>query len=146
MTKNIISTALIMVMTVAVFNKQISEAIWPEKPVSKEISFAIASDNNYSSAAYENSVATVHVKVIKVRNGKQSVIWEKNFDTLQLKNYPRVNEAYLQNITIPKVYDKKENVIVTYTVTYNTQGNILQVANGSIVPNGVIKDKLFIKI
>ncbi len=142
----LIGSSLIFIMSAVVFYKPISDKFWPEKPVSKEINFAIASNNNYSSAAYENSSATVHVTVIKVKAGKQIIVWEKNFDTLQLKKYPRLNQAYTQRVTIPKVYDSKENLIIAYTITYNTNGNVLQVANGSIVPYGLRKDKLFINI
>lgn len=146
MKKVIISSALILSMTVLVFNRQISEFIWPEVPVTKEVSLAITADNSYQLAAYENSKATVHVSIYKITKGKQTLLWEKDFDTLLLKDYPDNGQAIRQDIKIPKVYEKREDLVITYKVTYNCKGNIVQLSNGSFIPEGKTIDHLTIKI
>src|SRR5947207_136937 len=107
----------------AIFHTQIANIFTAEKPVTKQISFAIARDTNYNESVYDMSRATVHVVVFKVRDHKQIIVWDKTFDTLQLKKYPTLRNALRQTITINNILDRKEKLYVTYTVTYNTNGS-----------------------
>lgn len=146
MKKTIISSALIICMTILVFNRQISEFIWPEKPITKELRLAITANDNYQLSAYQHAKATVHVEIFKVVKGKQKLVWEKYFDTLLLKNYPDNGDAIRQNVEISKVYEKREDLIITYKVTYNSGGKIIQLKNRSLFPDGEITDHLTIRI
>lgn len=146
MKKTIISSALIVCMTILVFNRQISELLWPEMPVTKNVSLAITADDNYHLSAYEHSKATVHVGIFKIVKGKQSLVWEKDFDTLLLKDYPENGNAIRHNITIPKVYEKREDLIIRYKITYNSKGNIVELKKGSFFPEGKSTDLLTIRI
>ena len=86
MKKSIISISLIFLVTVAVFYNQITSVLRSEKPIYKEISLTIATGNNYSATAYDNALASVHVTVYKISGNKQTIVWDKTFDTMQLKN------------------------------------------------------------
>ena len=144
--KKLISASLIIGMTLAVYGTQIWDYVKPNDIMTKEISFSIAPENNYSSAAYSNSKATVHVVVTKVRGNKQTIVWDKTFDTIQLKNYPRLNEAFAENVKIPGVIDNKEKLVVKYIITYDNKGSILQLQSGEDVSTGNEKNNLMIGI
>ncbi len=63
MKKITIIFSLVIAATVAVF----AATNWyqKEQPVNKEINLAITSNNNYSSAAYNDAKASVHVIITK---------------------------------------------------------------------------------
>ncbi len=146
MKKSIISLSLILLVTAIVYNKQIYSFIRSEKPIYKEISLTIATANNYNASAYDNALASVHVTVYKISGKKQTIVWDKTFDTMQLKNYPQINHALPERVTIPNVLESQEKLVVTYTVTYDTKGSVLKMANGSVVASGEKTEKLFIGI
>jgi len=116
----------------------------PEKTVNKNISFAVYKGNNYASEAYNNTSATLHIVITKVRGSNHSIVWEKTFDAKLLKQYPSLENALTQNVTVPDVLDKKEHLEVTYTLTYNSNGNELQMQSGTVVYGNY--DKLDISI
>src|SRR5690349_22561773 len=71
--------------------------------VNKEISLAISTDNNYSSAAYDSSLAQVEVTVKRI-NGKSSyTTLTKTYDAMQLKQYASASKAATEKISIPDV-------------------------------------------
>ncbi|HRI21851.1 MAG TPA: hypothetical protein PLA68_12900 [Panacibacter sp.] len=146
MKKSIISISLIFLVTVAVFYNQITSVLRSEKPIYKEISLTIATGNNYSATAYDNALASVHVTVYKISGNKQTIVWDKTFDTMQLKKYPNINQALPERVAIPNILESKEKLVVTYTVTYDTKGSLLKMANGAVVTSGEETDKLFIGI
>ena len=112
----------------------------------KEIALTIATTNNYTARAYDNAMASVHVTVYKISGKNQTIVWEKTFDTLQLKKYPNINQALPERVAIYNVMDSKDKLVVTYTVTYDTKGSLLKMANGAVVSVGDKAEKLFIGI
>lgn len=116
------------------------------KAVSKNISFALYKGDNYSSDIYNNTSATVHITITKVRGTHRDIVWDKNFDARLLKQYPSLKEAITQRVTVPSVLDATEHLEISYTLTYNSNGTELQMQNGTIVSSGSDTDKLDISI
>src|SRR5689334_6687109 len=104
-----------------------------EKTVNKNISFAVYKGNNYASEVYNNTSATLHITITKVRGNKRAVVWNKTFDARLLNQYPSLENALTQQVTVPNVLDKKEYLEVTYILTYNSNGSGLQMQNGTVV-------------
>ena len=115
-----------------------------EKSVNKNISFAVYKGNNYASEVYNNTSATLHIIITKVRGNNRFIVWDKTFDAKLLKQYPSLENALTQQVTVPNVLDKKEHLEVTYVLTYDSNGNELQMQNGTIVYGN--SDKLDISI
>jgi hypothetical protein len=102
--------------------------------VSKNISFTVYKSNPYTSGVYHNTSAQVHIVVEKVNtNGQHTIVWDERLDPKCLSQFPSIENALKQNITIHKVNQKKEYVIVHYTLTYNSKGSELQMQDGIIV-------------
>ncbi|HRI20053.1 MAG TPA: hypothetical protein PLA68_03840 [Panacibacter sp.] len=138
--------ATLTVFATALFFNNIKAVISPETPVSKEINLAVATDNNYTSAVYKDALAKVQIAIIKVSGNKQTIVWDKTYDNLPLQKYPELTNAFIQNIKVPNILDSKEKLYISYKVTYNSKGSVLQVANGSAVSTGDSEEKLFINI
>lgn len=115
-----------------------------EKTVNKNIAFAVYKGNNYTSDVYNNTSAKLHITITKVRGTNRTVVWDKTFDAKLLKQYPSLENALTQQVTVPNVLDKKEYVEVTYTLTYDSNGTQLQMQNGTVVYGS--NDKLDISI
>ena len=115
-----------------------------EKPVDKNISFAVYKSNNYASDVYKTTSATVHITITKVRGNNRTVVWDKTFDAQLLKQYPSLEHALTQQVTIPNVLDNKEHLEVNYTLTYNSNGSELQMQSDTMVYGS--SDKLDISI
>jgi hypothetical protein len=135
-----------LLMIAGVFTlKPIKEAR-EEKPLNRSISFAVYKSNAYTSAAYNNTSAEVHIIVEKVTtSGKHTIVWDKKLDSKSLSQYPSVKNALKQNITIPNVNQKKEYLAVHYTLTYNSKGSELQMWESTIVKENN-SEKVEIKI
>jgi hypothetical protein len=116
----------------------------PEKTVNKNISFAVYKGDNYASDVYNNTSATLHIIIVKVTGNNRSVVWDKTFNARLLKQYPSLENALTQNVIVPNVLDNKEHLEVTYTLTYNSNGNELQMHSGTVVYGN--SDKLDISI
>lgn len=116
------------------------------KTVNKNISFAVYKGNNYTSDVYNNTSATLHITVMKVRGSKKEIVWDKNFDTKLLNQYPSLEDAITQQVTVPNVLDSKEHIEVSYTLTYNSNGTELEMQNGTVVSADTSNDKLDISI
>lgn len=146
MKKTLISSSLIVLMTLMVYGTQIWDYVKPNKTLNKEITLSIAPESNYTSAAYSNAKATVHVVVTKVRGNKETIVWDKVFDTIQLKNYPRLNQAYTEDVKIPGLIDNKEKLMVNYIITYDNNGSVLKLSSGENMTTGLAKEKMRIGI
>lgn len=117
----------------AVVYRPAKEATQP-KLVSKNISFVVYKSSDYNSGAYNSTSAQVHIVVEKVNNkGQHSVVWDRTFDAKCLSQYPSVENALQQKITVHNVNEKKEKLVVYYTLTYNSKGSELQMQEGTVV-------------
>ena len=144
MKKIIILTALIIGATVAAFTPV--RYFQTEKPVSKEINVAISSRNNYSLAAYSDAKASVHVTITKVNGSRQTVVSDKVYSDMSLSQVPTNGNAINSKIVIPNVFNKKEKLLITYTISYNSRGSVVQLCNGTIASDKSNSEKIEIHI
>jgi len=124
---------------------QLSRLHPTEKPVNKSINLSIYSNNNYSSAAYDSSIAFVHITVSKVVGGTYTTIYDKVLNSMQLKQFPNMQNALSSSLTIPNLLNNKEKLLINYAVTYNTQGSELTL-NNYMITNAAKKENLIINI
>jgi len=146
MKKLILEILLGLTLPAAIFHTQIANIFSAEKPVSKKISLSIARDANYNQSVYDLSKASVKVVIFKVRDNKQIVLWDKTYDAIRLKDYPTLQNALHNEITVSNILDKKERLYVTYIITYNTNGGFMRIENGTSVLKGEKEGKLVITI
>lgn len=146
MKKLLIEILLGLSLPAAIFHTQIANIFKAEQPVTKTINLQIARDTNYNQSVYDMSKASIHVVVFKVRDNKQIVLWEKDYDTMLLKNYPTIQNALHDNVSVSNILDRKEKLYVTYTVTYNTNGGIMHLVDGTCLLKGEKEGKLVINI
>ncbi len=146
MKKIILLTSVIAIFAAVIFNARIKEVVNPEKPVSKDISLAVYAGGNYSASVYDASKAQLHVTISKMKGHRESILWQKTFDAMELKNIPSECNAISQIVHINNVFEKKEELIVTYTLTYDSKGSILQRYSGEVLAKGNHANKLLIGI
>lgn len=131
MKKHLLWIPVLLIAAAGAMHTQVSAVITPAKPVDKNISFAVYKGVNYSSEVYNNTSAQVHITVEKVSGDKRTIVWEQTLDAKQLNQYPTLEQAMKQTVTIPNVLDSKERIEVSYTLTYDSQGSTLQMMGGS---------------
>ncbi|HRI20088.1 MAG TPA: hypothetical protein PLA68_04020 [Panacibacter sp.] len=136
---------VVLVLGAAIYSPA-KEALKEEAPVSKNISFAVFKKGNYASAAYNNTFAQIHIIVEKVNGKKRSLVWDTTLDAKRLNEYPSVENALSQNITVPNVFDKKEHLEVTYTLTFDSKGSKLQMQGDVVVSHDIKTNKVDISI
>ena len=132
MKKHLLWLPVVLLVLGAAIYKPVKEAI-EEKPVDKSISFAVYKGTNYASDVYNYTSARVHITVEKVSGKNRTIVWNKTFDAKLLKQYPSIQNALAQKVTVSNVFDKKEHIEVTYTLTYNSNGSELQMQGGTVV-------------
>lgn len=146
MKKHLLWITFAAVSVFAATQQQVRAVFAPAKPVDKNISFAVYKGNNYTADAYKSTYAQVHITVEKVNGKSRTKVWEKTLDAKQLNEYPSAQNAVTQKVTVPNVFDKKEHIEVTYTLTYNSKGSELQMQGDTIVPGGTGNGYLNISI
>lgn len=139
-------TVALVAAALATFHTQVAAWIAPEKPVSKSISFEVYKAGDYTSAIYNDASAKLRVTVTKVSGNNRTIVWDKTFDALQLRQYPSLKNAISQKVVIGNVFDSKEHLEVTYTLTYNSKGSVLEMQNGVLVSKGNPGGKFSISI
>lgn len=126
-------------------SSRVKNIMAPVKPVDKNISFALYKGSDYSADIYNSTSASVHITIQKVSGKCRSVVWEKTFDAQTLKQYPSMQQAIGQTVNIHNVFDNKEHLEVTYTLTYNSNGSELQMQN-EVMVKGNGSDNVYIGI
>lgn len=144
MKKHLLWLSVVIVVAIAAMNKQVKEVIAPVKPVEQSVSFAVYKEGNYAAAIYNNTSAKVHVVIEKVSSKDRKTVWEKTFDAQTLKDYPSIQNAIAQTVSVPNVFNSKEHLEVSYTLTYNSNGTELQMQNGVVINNS--DNKVYIGI
>ena len=144
MKKLIIFLPILFIVTL-VFPNNLSWFHHSQK-VNKEIKLSIFTQNNYSSAAYDDAQATVAVTVSKVMDNKKLIISRQSFTALQLKQFPSAINAITKQLSIDEVMKSNEMLMVTYTISYNSNGSILTFENNEIVNKETAKDTINIAI
>ena len=138
MNKCLVWLPVLIVAGVSIY-KPAKEA-YEEKPVNKSVSFAVYKSSAYTSAAYNNTSAQVHIIVEKTGTKGTSVVWDTTLNSRVLKDFPSLDKAQYQNILIPGINPCKEHLQVNYILTYNSKGNELQMQeNAAVSNNGTTK-------
>lgn len=132
MKKYTIGLAVILLITCAAFYKPVKK-IFQEEPVNKNIAFTIYKGASYSSKVYDGTSVQIHIVVEKVRGSKSTIVWNKTFDEKLLKQYPSLENAITQQVNIADVFEKKEQLVVRYYITYNSKGSELQMQDARII-------------
>ncbi len=128
MKKIIVFTAALIVVF-AFVSATSSNIFTKQKPVSKEINLAISSHNNYSSAAYNDAKASVHIIITKVNGTKKTVVSDNLYNDMQLNQIPINGNEISRKVIIPNVFNDKEKLVITYTISYDSRGSIIQFCN-----------------
>jgi hypothetical protein len=101
-----------------------------QSAVKENVSLVVYRSPDYTSTAYNNSSAQVHVIIEKVNPmGEHSIVWDKTFDSKYLSQYPSLEDAIKQNVEINNICKKNEYLVVKYDIIYNSQGSELQMQN-----------------
>jgi hypothetical protein len=117
----------------AVIYKPVKEAT-ESKLVNKNVSLAVYKGSDYTSGVYDSTSAQVHIVVEKVTTkGQRSIVWDRTLDAKSLSLYPSIQNALKQNITVYNINEKKEYLVVDYTLTYNSNGAELQMHDAEVV-------------
>jgi hypothetical protein len=124
---------------------QIAKVHKTEKPVEKSINLSIYRENNYSSAAYDSTIASVHITVSKVVDNKCTTVYDKTLTSMQLQQFPDVQNALNSTFTVPNLLNNNEKLLITYDVTYNTRGSELTLSN-YMYTNAAKEDQVKINI
>lgn len=137
---------VIAAVLLAAWNKPLRALVAPEKTVTKNVSLAVYSNDNYKASVYSSASASLQVSIVKVRGGERKVVWQKNYDAKLLKDYPTFANALAEKVVVNNVVDSKDKLEVVYTLTYTDKGNQLQLQDGTIISKGEKDGKLFINI
>jgi len=114
--------------------------------VNKKIDLAIYIDNNYSSAAYDSSLAQVEVTVMRVNGNSSYTALTKTYDAKQLKQFATEKNPETDLVNIQSVKDDKELLIITYNVTYNTKGSKFTIERKEVVRRGETQKRIDVVI
>ena len=114
--------------------------------VNKEINLSLFSGSNYNSAAYDDALASVEITVSKVTANKAVVIGKKTYSALQLKQFPAAANAINQKLMISGKLAGNEALVVTYTITYNSNGSIITFADSKMISKETATDNVNISI
>ncbi|QEC69664.1 hypothetical protein FRZ67_21035 [Panacibacter ginsenosidivorans] len=147
MKKNLIIAGIVAATVVIglIAYKPIKQAL-TERPVEKSIAFSVYRANNYTSDAYNQTSAQVHIIVEKVSKHSRTIVWEKTMDAKLLKQYPSADQAMSQKIIVPGILDKKEHLEVKYVLIYDSKGSQLEMQDGTVVSTGAKSGRLDITI
>ena len=104
-------------------------------PVNKNVTLIIYKDDNYTSKAYDQSFAQVHLVIERVKGSDRRIELDTTFNAKLLKEYPSAENAYVQEVMVPNVFANKEEIEVRYTLTYSSGSSELQMQNGLVLKN-----------
>src|SRR3982750_3078954 len=97
---------ILFVVTLVFANKLFSGST--SNMVNKKIDLAIYTDNNYSSAAYDSSIAQIEVTVKRVNGNSSYTTLTKTYDAKQLKKYAMEKNPDTELVNIQGIKDGKE--------------------------------------
>jgi hypothetical protein len=146
MRKLFFTIILSMAVITASFHAQVKKLVIRERKVSKNIDMAISTKSNYSSHAYKYCEAQINYTVIKVRGAQKDTLVQKEFLPFKLKELSQVAKSFDEKIAINDVADRREQILINYTVTYSAKGSILRVNYEQLVPKGAQTDSVRIHI
>jgi hypothetical protein len=139
-------TLIAIAVAVSIFCMQEKNWFIFEKPIIKNVNLEVYKSNDYSSAIYNDASAKICITITKVSCKSRIIVWTKTFDALQLKQYPSFEDALLQKVSIANVFDGREHLEITSTVSYYANGSVLEIQDGVLVSKGTTGSKLTITI
>ena len=142
----IISTVACAAIIFAFLVSGNTTATTTENKATKTIDMQVYAAGNYSSAAYNNSNASLHVTVTRLKDSNKEIVWQMDYPALELKAFPENINAFKQQINIPAIFGKASNIEIDYTLTYNSNGSILQMKNTEVLDASKQQEKLLIEI
>ena len=144
MKKLIIFLPILFIVTL-VFPNNLSFFSHAEK-VNKEISLSIFSGSNYGAAAYDDADATITVTISKINGDKKVVLDKQSYAAMQLKQFPSAAHAISKKMNISNMVGNSEILMVTYTVSYSSNGSTIIFENNQIVNKETAKENITISI
>ncbi len=135
---------ILFIVTLVFANKLFSGST--SNMVNKKIDLTIFTDNNYSSAAYDSSLAQVEVTVTRISGNSSYTALTKTYDARQLKQFATDKNAEVDLLNIQGVKDDKEVLVVTYNVTYNTKGSKFSIERNEVVGRGETQKRIDVVI
>lgn len=138
----------LIAIAVSVSILYIQEKSWftAEKPTIKNIILEVYKSDDYLSAIYKNASAKICITITKVSSASRVTVWSKTFDPLQLKQYPAFGDALSQKLAIDNVFDGREHLEIRYTISYYSNGSVLEMENDVLLSKGTKDGTLTIAI
>ena len=133
-------------ISVTIFSVREKGWLVSEKPIVKNVNLKVYRSSGYLSPIYKDVTAKICVTITKVSHNSRAVVWSETFDPLQLREYPSVDQALLKKVAINDVFDGREYLELRSTVSYNVNGNIVEIGDGVLVSKGVSGGTLIIQI
>jgi hypothetical protein len=146
MRKIIFTLILSMAVITASFHAQVKKLVIRENKVSKNIDMTISTKSNYSSKAYKYCDARIDYTVIKVRGRQRDTLVQKHVQPFKLKELHSFAKTFNEQIAVHNVAERREQIVISYTVTYASKGSELRVNHEQLVPRGVMADSVRIHI
>jgi len=146
MKKLLLTVVLTLMVITASFHAQIIQWIHPQKAISKNIHLTLSSENNYGHQVYANSSAQLGITVIKLHGRKIDTLLVKEYPEFKLKNLSALSKKFNETISVLDVADNKEQIIVSYSITYKSQGSILKIKSVKWVDKRVTDDQVMIHV
>jgi hypothetical protein len=103
-----------------------------QSTANKTISMAVFTSSNYNAEIYEGTTAGLSVTVKKLQNDSEVVVLEKSFPSMPLQFFPAAVNAFKDSIQIAGVKNE-EALQVSYVLTYNSNGNIIQMQGDEVI-------------
>lgn len=146
MKKILIISAVTCTVIISFFAFRNTTVTTTESKVAKTIDMQVYAAANYSGAAYNSSNASLHVTVTRLDESTKEIVWQMDYPALELKAFPANINAFKQQINIPAIFGRASNFEIDYTLTYNSNGSILQMKNTGVLDASKQNEKLFIEI
>ncbi len=144
MKKLIIFLPILFIVTL-VFPNNLSLFSHTQK-VNKEINLSIFSSSNYSAAAYDDARATIEITISKINGDKKVVLSKQSYQSMQLKQFPLVAKAISKKLNIDNVVGSNEILMVTYTISYDSNGSVITFENNEVINKKTASDHIDISI
>ncbi len=116
------------------------------QPIQKEISISLFSGSNYSAAAYDDARAMVVVTISKQDAHHRVIIGKRTYRATALKQFPSAGNAFVDTFQLAGTVKNNEQLMVTYTITYNSNGSVITFENKDIIPKESATDTIIISI
>lgn len=101
------------------------------KPGHHKIAITVFKATPYASSVYSSTSAELRVTVEQVSGSKRVAVWNKTFGARLLRQYPSAAHALFDTVVVPTA-NGREELTVTYTITYNSGGTELQRQNAAV--------------